>query len=263
VRSISRRRVKGLRRDEVADLAGVSVTWYAWLEQGRPIRVSARTLDRIASALQCAKEERAYLFNLAGESPPPTGLLSEPPPSNIQLLLDALDPNPAYVVCPRFNLVAWNAGAVDVFGDFARYPKDSRNLLWILLTDPAMRELFVDWQRLVRCFIAWFRHGYAKADGSDEWVGLVSRLEHASPEFVAWWKLHEVATSPDWAKVLRHKSGTLTLDPISLRVNSTSNLSIVAFTPAPATDTAAILDRLAGARRDNVGVERFYRVASR
>jgi transcriptional regulator with XRE-family HTH domain len=162
LRSTTRRRVGGLRRDEVAELADISVTWYTWLEQGRDINVSSRALERIATALQCADDERSYLFQLAGENPPQPGPRAVEPPANLQLLLDALDPNPAYVVCPRFDVIAWNASATDVFGDFGRYPDNLRNLLWILLTDPSMQELFVEWERFVRCLLAWFRRAIRK-----------------------------------------------------------------------------------------------------
>jgi transcriptional regulator with XRE-family HTH domain len=248
LRSTTRRRVQGLRRDEVAELADISVTWYTWLEQGRGINVSSQTLDRIATALQCADDERSYLFQLAGENPPQPRPRAVPPPANLQLLLDALDPNPAYVICPRFDVVAWNASAVEVFGDFGRYPEGLRNLLWILLTEPSMQELFVEWERFARCLIAWFRRAYSKAPDEPKWTGLVTALERASPHFRAWWKLHEVATSPDWRKELRHISGPMALDPITLLVNSGSDLTVIAFTPARETDTEKRLANLAKVR---------------
>jgi transcriptional regulator with XRE-family HTH domain len=248
LRSTTRRRVGGLRRDEVAELADISVTWYTWLEQGRDINVSSQTLDRIATALQCADDERSYLFQLAGENPPQAAPRAVPPPDNLQAVLNALDPNPAYVVCPRFDVIAWNASAADIFGDFGRYPDGRRNLLWILLTEPAMQELFVEWERFVRCILAWFRRAYSKAPDEPKWTGLVAALERASPHFRAWWKLHEVATPPDWRKELRHSSGRMALDPITLHVNSGSDLTIIAFTPAQETDTETRLAALAKAR---------------
>jgi transcriptional regulator with XRE-family HTH domain len=249
LRPTPRRRVEGLRRDEVAELAGISVTWYTWLEQGREINVSPQTLDRIATALQCAEEERSYLFQLAGENPPARSPRRTEPPSNLQLVLDALDPNPAYVICPRFDIFGWNASATAVFGDFGRYPEDARNLLWLLLTDASMQELFVDWNRVVRCMLASFRSAYAHASHDPKWTALVAALERVSPHFRAWWGLHEVAIPPDWPKELRHRTGRMVLDPISLHINSGSNLAIIAFTPAQGTDTATRLAQLASARR--------------
>jgi transcriptional regulator with XRE-family HTH domain len=251
LRSTTRRRVEGLRRDEVAELADISVTWYTWLEQGRDINVSAQALDRIATALQCGDDERSYLFELAGEYPPQPGPKAVAPPANLQLLLDALDPDPAYVIGPRFDVIAWNASAADVFGDFGRYPDGLRNLLWILLTEPSMQDLFVEWERFVRCLLAWFRRAYSKAPDEPKWTGLVMALERASPHFRAWWKLHEVATPPDWRKELRHVSGPMALDPITLLVNSGSDLTIIAFTPARETDTEARLENLAKVRMAN------------
>ena len=249
LRSTTRRRVSGLRRDEVAELADISVTWYTWLEQARQIKVSAQALDRIATALQCVDEERAYLFQLAGENPPAKPFRATAPPDNFQQLLDSLDPNPAYAVCPRFDIVAWNASAASVFGDFARYPEEARNLLWILFTDSSMKDLFVEWERFARCIIAWFRGAYAKTSDDCKWAALLAALERVSPQFRTWWGLHEVATPPDWPKELRHAAGRMVLDPITLNVHGDAGLAVVAYTPARGTETAALLAKLAEARR--------------
>lgn len=244
IRTTARRRVKGLRRDEVAELADISVTWYTWLEQGRDVNVSAQALERIAAALRCDDQQKQYLFQLAGMNPPLRDEATARPPSNLQAVLDALNPSPAYVVCARFDLIAWNAAAIAVFGDFGRYPADARNLLWILYSDVSMRELIVDWERFVRCLTAWFRIGYAKVPGEPKWRELVDALSRVSPEFRTWWAMHDVARPPHWAKELRHPAGRLVLEHMTMHLDATPGYNMTVFTPAHGTGTAEVLSKL-------------------
>jgi transcriptional regulator with XRE-family HTH domain len=247
LKSVARRRVKGLRREEVAELADISVTWYAWLEQGRHINVSPQALERIAFALHCTDEERDYLFQLAGENPPRTRAHSVAAPKALQLILNKLDPYPAYVRTSSFDIIAWNESTSSVFGDFGRYPEHARNLLWILFTDPSMRELFADWERFARCVIAWFRSASAKSD-DPKWRQLLAALHRISPEFRTWWALHEVATPTHWPKELRHPQGPLLLDPVSLQLDAGSDLILMVYAPAGDQDTADRLVALSNMR---------------
>lgn len=156
VRAGPRRRTPGLRREEVAQLSGVSLTWYTWLEQARDITVSRQVLDAVARALQLPATERRYLFALAGE-PLPADPAPAPVSPTLQRLVDSLDPNPAYLVNPCYDILAWNRAEAGLIGDPARLPDAERNTIWLLFTDPAMRTLLVDWRGEAQRLLAQYR----------------------------------------------------------------------------------------------------------
>ncbi|MEI2578548.1 helix-turn-helix transcriptional regulator [Scytonema sp. PRP1] len=238
----SRRRVPGLRREEVAELANIGVTWYTWLEQARPVNVSPQTIEQIAQALRLDQYEREHLFLLAGQSPP-----LEPPSTTLvtapmQQVLDSLGENPAYIVEPCWNLLAWNQAASLVFGDFDTKPIQERNLMWLVYTDPAMRRLLVDWEAFARCLLVQFRADYGQRVGTREWMELVAALQRVSPEFRQWWSSHDVTRPMDWRKELDHPIvGRLSLDSVTMQLHGTANWRLVVYTPAPDTPTAAKL----------------------
>ena len=140
-----RRRTPGLRREEVAQLAEVGITWYTWLEQGRDINVSETILIRIADALQLTQDERLYLLMLTRSSfpTPPSPTLTSISPL-LQQLLDIQGINPAYLTGRRCDILAWNQSAAKVFGDFGAIPVEERNLIWLLFTDSTFRQRFLD-----------------------------------------------------------------------------------------------------------------------
>ena len=247
----TRRRTPGLRREELAELAGVGTTWYTWLEQGRPFTVSAQMLDNLAWALRLDAVERAHLFILArGEAPalPPPVLETVEPA--LQQILDALGTNPAYVVNARWEAVAWNVAACLVFSDFAaRRPRD-RNLLWCMFTDPSQRRLLVDWEGAAQETLAYFRASTGRHVGEAWFSELITDLTAASPEFAAWWPRNDVRGTPrDAQKELNHPLvGRLVLQPTPLQVAQRPDLWLIVHTPLPGTDTAAKLQcLLAGA----------------
>src|SRR5690606_11582000 len=129
-----RRRTPGLRREEVAMLAGMSVTWYTWLEQGRNVQPSRQVLGSLADVLGLDDVETAHLFRLAGEVPPRVGPASAAVADHEQAMLDRLDPNPALLLDRRLDVVAWNRGAVVLYGDLASLDADRRNILWLTFT---------------------------------------------------------------------------------------------------------------------------------
>lgn len=235
----SRRRVPGLRREEVAELAEIGVTWYTWLEQARDVNVSASTLERIAGALRLEAEEREHLFLLAGyPAPLPLACSGDQLMSTVRQVLSSLDPNPAIVLNRRWDVIAWNDAAALVFTDFALLPELRRNWVWLTFTDAAFQCLIVDWKRFARCVIAHFRADSAAHATDSRWIELTAALEHRSPQFREWWSSHEVVSSLDWRKELLHPTaGALFLDSIGFEFPRPSSLKLVTYTASPDTDT--------------------------
>lgn len=229
----SRRRVSGLRREEVAELAGISASWYTWLEQGRDIHISADTVERLANALELAPEEREQLFVLAELNPPRVPDVHETVPENVLALIDAFDPMPALVICSRWDVIAWNSGAALVFCDFEQIPLRERNVLWLLLQHEEFRSRFVEDERMLRCVMGHFRHAFGPRMDQPEWTALVHALERSSERFRILWQEHLVAKSPDWRKEIAHPGlGRLTFDPVTLSVPPDHNLRVLFYQPA-------------------------------
>jgi transcriptional regulator with XRE-family HTH domain len=248
----TRRLTPGLRREEVAELAGISVSWYTRLEQGKDVQLSARALHGIAAALQLSASERDYLLALArSEAPPAPVPRTQAVSPTLQAVLDAQGERPAYVVDPCLNMLAWNRAAVDVFSagvfdDYAELPKHERNLLWLIFTDEA-RRLFPYWEKHARLLLAQFRDASRYMVG-DPWIAtLISRLEASSPEFAEWWSHHDVDRVQEIEKVVDHpKVGRMALLQTVLQVvDDAPGLILVLYTAAPGTDTAERLQKLA------------------
>lgn len=189
----TRRRTPGLRREEVAVTAGVSTTWYAYLEQGRDIRVSRSVLENIADALRLTADERLHLFLLADQAPP----ADVPAPEGAirpvyQRVLDSLGESPAYIIGRRTDIVAWNRAAAAVFGDFAALPPRERNLLRLLYTDGAFRRLFVEWDAMASDTVATFRAAVLPYVSDADITACIESLERVSPAFRQAWARHHV-----------------------------------------------------------------------
>src|SRR6185312_8767513 len=154
----SRRRTPGLRREEVAHLAGVSTTWYTWLEQKRPIKVSASVLENLARVLNLDDTERTQLFQLALRQPAAAARAENAAISPLmQRLLDQMEGMAAFIMGPRWDVLAWNLAARAFFFDFASIHPEQRNLVWLVFTNPAMRTLMVDWPTRAQDVLARFR----------------------------------------------------------------------------------------------------------
>ncbi|MFE0759044.1 helix-turn-helix transcriptional regulator [Inquilinus sp. NPDC058860] len=231
----SRRRTPGLRREEVAQLAGVGVTWYTWFEQGRAIQVSADFLERVCRALRLDQAERQHLYALAQHRPPPHGAPGLPAVSPIlQALLDSL-PNPAYIKTARWDIVAWNAAVTAIFGDYALIPPDRRNGLWLVFTDPRYRRMMPDWEDGARRILAKFRLDHGRAGGDPAFAALVDALQEASPEFRRWWPRHDVSERSEGLKRIRHDTlGELEFAHATFLVEGAPDLRLVTYTPVPA-----------------------------
>ncbi|ASR42293.1 transcriptional regulator [Xanthomonas citri pv. mangiferaeindicae] len=186
-----RRRTPGLRREEVAALAGVGLSWYTWLEQGRDIGVSSTFLDNLARVLQLDAAERRHLYLLAHARPPaePGRTFCQVPPL-VRRLMDDLAPHAVHVLNLRWDVLAFNAPADALFG-FGAHPPERRNLLWLLFADEAMRTRLVDWDVQARAMLSSFRRDYARGAQDVDAQALVESLRRVSPEFAAWWAHHD------------------------------------------------------------------------
>jgi len=248
-----RRRTPGLRREEVAQLAGVGVSWYTWLEQGRDITVSEQLLESLARILQLESEERRHLFVLARGMVPVADESSEivSPPPGLQAVLDALGTNPAYLVDHRFNLVAWNESACRVFGDFSLLSERERNRIWHLFVHPSSRQLYVDWEQAAEHAVMNFRAAYDQYIGDAWFEHFLTDLQQKSPEFRTWWSQHNVQGVCDFyqEKELNHPQvGRLSLSSTVLIVPVDPPLHMVTFTPC-SQETATKLETVGKTER--------------
>jgi transcriptional regulator with XRE-family HTH domain len=241
-----RRRTPGLRREEVAQLAGVGVTWYTWIEQGRDVQVSTQVLKGIARALKLNWDERKHLFLLADQSPPIDPI--HPQEIVSPLLLQALDQfssNPAYITGQRWDLLAWNQPACAVFGDFKLLPLQERNILWFVFMNENLRQILVDWEAHARLVIAQFRVNYSRFVGDPWFAELINALEVASPEFRLLWTEHDILGRTDGCKEIDHPLvGRLALSYVVFKVADSPNLEVVMYLPLPESDTTLKLQRL-------------------
>jgi transcriptional regulator with XRE-family HTH domain len=203
-----RRRTPGLRREEVASDAGVGLTWYTWLEQGRPINASAQVLAAVARTLRLDRFERAHLFALAAVPDPDLPTEPEDVPASVRALLAQLDPLPAHVATARYDVLAWNDGYAAVMGDLSTLPCDRRNALLLLFFEPAWRAMLLDRPRDLGHLVAQFRANMASHVGEPAWTSLVAELE-ASEEFRELWARHEVGGPATKRKRYLHPVGGL------------------------------------------------------
>nr|BBH86485.1 transcriptional regulator [Thermosporothrix sp. COM3] len=231
-----RRRARGLRREEVAQLVGVGVSWYTWLEQGRDIQVSTQVLERLASILQLDDEERRHLFSLAQDSMPPMGEVVSPDETT-QRILDGFR-YPARLFDRRGNVVGWNECTRRVFGDYPSFSERERNALWYHFVHPAARTLSADWEREARSCLAAF-HVYYDRYPDDPWYNeLIEELREKSPEFRAWWPEHEIALACGKFCALNHPEvGYLVLCPTTFPVPNLPGIQMVVYTPLDDAET--------------------------
>lgn len=255
-----RRRTLGLRREELAQLAGICVTWYTYLEQGRPIRVSIQVLESLARILQLNEEERTYLFLLAHQQPPPVlpcstlnspstilraGSLGETVSPTLLRMLENMEGCPAYISDQRFNILAWNQLASIIFGDFSHKSGRERNKVWLMFTQPDYRKLYINWERQAKLTIAQFRAVYGQNIGNEWYKKFVEDLMQISPEFKKWWNDHDVQGIVDGNDEFNHpKAGYMKLDYMSFGVAGNTNLTLKVFTPTPNTDSMAKIKQL-------------------
>lgn len=241
-----RRRTPGLRREEIAQLSGVSVTWYTWLEQARDITVSRQVLDCLARALRLTRAERLHLFALAGE-PVQADRSADSPSSALRRLVDVLNPNPAYLLGPSWDLVEWNDAEAGLIGDPGRLPKEHRNIIRMVFTDPAMRGLLVNWRHQAEGLLAQYRAAAAQHQGDPRFDQLSAELREISPEFREMWDAHSVASIGSARWQFDHpRLGLLTMDYVRLAALESPGVKLFTCLPAdPATEA-----KVAGLVRD-------------
>lgn len=228
-----RRRTPGLRREEIAHIAGVGVTWYTWLEQGRDIDVSAHFLEQIARALHLDGEERAHLFVLAHNRPPPVdgrspfGLT----PSH-QRMLDTFEA-PAYIATAYLDVLAWNDALTAVFGDLSDVPDANRNMLWLMFADPTHRAAIPNWAEAARAMLARFRIEYGRSQNDDRFTTLIARLCSASRDFSSWWPEHHVTIKPEGPKRFTSPLvGEMELEQSTFLLEGAAGTRLVVYAPA-------------------------------
>jgi transcriptional regulator with XRE-family HTH domain len=244
LRQSRRRRTPGLRREEVAQLAGVGVTWYTWLEQGRDINPSPQVLEAIARTLRFDAHERMHLFTLAGAPPSAEVDECETLFPTARLLLEKLEPYPAMLLNARFDIRAHNRAYASFCPQIDELPPEQRNCLWLLFTDPEWRRVIVDWEESAARVVGEYRAAMAEHLDDPSWQALVAELREASPEFAARWERHDVRRMESSRKRTRHPQlGLMTLDYTNLWLDARLGTRIVAFTPADER-TAGLLDRL-------------------
>jgi transcriptional regulator with XRE-family HTH domain len=240
---LTRRRTPGLRREEVAQRANVSATWYTWLEQGRGGSPSADVLDRIARALLLTDIEREHLFLLALGRPPEVEYrVPEGVSPRLQRVLDALEFSPAYVKTPTWDIVAWNHAATVILTDYGALPVDQRNILRLMFTTQHARSRNPEWHSVVRYVVGAFRADVARAGAAKNVQALVEELCRASDEFKRLWADHDVRrTYDEGPKRMRHpQAGLLALDISSFAVDGRSDLDLVIYTAATPADANRI-----------------------
>ena len=229
-----RRRTPGLRREEVAQRANISATWYTWLEQGRGGAPSADVLNRIAGGLMLTEQEREHLFVLGlGRPPEATYRASDAVTPRLQRVLDALEFSPAIVKTPTWDVVAWNAAAATLLTDYATLPRDQRNILRLMFTNASIKAAQEDWLNVARYVVGTFRADAARAGAGAEIAQLVEELSRLSPEFDALWRDNNVARHADGLKRLHHPvHGLLELEFSAFAVDGRPDLGMIVYNPA-------------------------------
>lgn len=236
-----RRRTPGLRREEIALLAGVSVTWCTWLEQGRRINASRDVLLALARALQLDDAGRDHLLALARADQRTT----EPPepvieaPDAINRLIHSMEPAPAYVLGPRWEIVSWNAAEERLYPMLRDLPDHERNLLWVMFCEPTARHLMVDWEDRARSTLAEFRASTSALFADSVLVALVDRIAGSSAEFAEWWPQHDVAGFQTRLRRYNHpRAGQLTFEYQQLIPSEWPHLRVICQLPLPGDDSA-------------------------
>lgn len=247
--SAARRRTPGLRREEVAQLAGIGLSWYTWLEQGRTIHVSTQVIESLSRVLLLDKQERIHLYLLANQPLPsdiPENQVTVSPA--LQQVLDCLTICPSMVTDQRWNVIAWNEAACAVLGDFNKMDDRDRNIVWAMFTDIKYKQLLVNWDLHAKALLGRFRVTCGQYI-EDSWLTrFIDDLKTQSTEFNLWWPLHEIQNNTVKYKQMNHPAvGILDFEVSNFDVSDHSGLKMIVHTPSAGTDTAAKMKALLGA----------------
>jgi transcriptional regulator with XRE-family HTH domain len=251
-----RRRTAGLRREEVAMLARVGVTWYTWLEQGRPINASTQVLDAVARTLKLDQPEREHLYRLAdvpevASAEADLAAQIAPVAPEMQRILDGLTTLPASVMNERFDLLAWNDAYAALFPGVVRQPVCERNTLWLSFTYAPCCHPYLNRDEQLGMLVAQLRAAYGRHVGQPAWTKFVRRLQAASPEFSTLWAQHEAASPTTYLKIFRHPAHErLVMTTTSLGILAAPGTRMVVYTPADDVTCAAVASLIAGQGAD-------------
>jgi transcriptional regulator with XRE-family HTH domain len=242
-----RRRTAGLRREEVAQRANISPTWYTWLEQGRGGAPSADVLDRISKGLMLTEPEREHLFMLGlGRLP---GVRYKPIDGvtpRLQRVLDALDTSPAFIKTATWDVIAWNRAAATVLTDYGQLPREQRNILRLMFGNSQVRAIQEDWESVARYVVGSFRADVARAGATEEITQLVDELSRTSVEFDRLWRDNEIAAHHEGLKRLHHPDvGLLELEFSVFAVDGRPELGMVIYNPASSGDADRVRSLIA------------------
>ncbi len=240
--SPTRRRTAGLRREEVAQRANISPTWYTWLEQGRGGAPSADVLDRIARALMLTDLEREHLFLLGLGHPPEVRYRKdEGVTPRLQRVLDALEPSPALIRTAIWDVVAWNRAATVMLIDYGSLPPEQRNILRFVFLDPSARAVQYDWESVARFVVGAFKIDAARAGAVADVEPLVDELCRLSPEFKVMWRDNDLRSHGEGVKHIMHPVlGPIGFEYSAFAVDGRPDLSMVVYNPVSPVD----LDRI-------------------
>ncbi|WP_235981814.1 helix-turn-helix transcriptional regulator [Methylobrevis albus] len=235
-----RRRTPGLRREEVAQRAHISTTWYTWLEQGRGGAPSPRVLDSLARALMMTEAEREHLFLVGiGHAPKAQAAAHAGISGRLQRFLDAMPMIPATVATATWDIIGWNRAAQLALTDYTALPPESRNILRRMFLDPATRAMQRDWEAVARFLVATFRAETARIGENARAADLVAELVAASAEFRRMWQDNDVQTTGEGAKTIRHpRVGEITFEFSSFAIDGRPDLRLMIYNPAAAADAA-------------------------
>lgn len=238
----SRRRTPGLRREEVAELANIGVSWYTLLEQGQDIHPSQPVLASIAQALRLTPAEEQHLFLLAGHArPSPVSTEEEEVPPALRRVVDALAPHPAFVIGRRWDVLIWNRAAGLLFRFDEPFPPHSRNVVWRFF-QREVRSLDSDWEAQARNLVAQFRADYARYPGEASFEELLHDLQHLSSSFRRWWEQHDVRGLPDGPRSMIHPAlGALEFDHVTFQTAFSADLRVKVY--AASLSTASKLEQ--------------------
>jgi len=257
VTPIGRRRTPGLRREEVAQLAGVGVTWYTWLEQGRDIKVSDQVLEAIARTLMLDRDEHAHLFSLAGSVDQQVNSECAAVSRSLRAMITQLEPYPASVINAKYDLLAYNRTYGRLIDDIDALPQAERNCMWLCFTDPSWRKALLDWEDGATRMVANLRWLMADHVAEPSWKSLVKRLRTASPEFAELWERHEVRSIENKTKrMLNPLVGELRFEVMNTWLSPRPGTRLHVYSPADAaterklTELAEIIAFEESSRRD-------------
>ncbi|HEX4095020.1 MAG TPA: helix-turn-helix transcriptional regulator [Trebonia sp.] len=229
----SRRRTPGLRREELALLAGVGVTWYTWLEQGREINASAQVLDALAGTLRLDRAGREHLYWLAEASPLLSGAVRRPVPAEVGEIVNSLDPLPATLTNGRFDILQSNAASEDLFWEWHELPCIHKNTLWCCVTEATARAKFPQYEQEIPYLVARLRAAYARHVGDQDWEEDIRRLSSLSAEFAGLWARHEVAGPEPRVRTFLHpRAGAVTFTVTELEIPILPEARLTVYTPA-------------------------------